>query len=220
MVKTNILKHSALEDALRREKAPASFLSSGSLLLLSATATIFSSPDHFLPPAPPGPALVRLLRPPAGPAQDFAPPVPHHQPNTSDFCAWLFRPKFYRGGKSPKLQELSPPVADPSVRGCGARRVRSLAKPSVATFCRTSHHWKLTSITSRPPRFAESGAGHVSEQRPSQTVGKRWLGVGGGKKAANHGGVGASPAPSRPQKNLRRRKKECWWWCAEGGGPQ
>ena len=208
LVKTNILKHSALEDALRPEKAPASFLS-GSLLLLSATATIFSS-DHFLPPAPPGPALVRLVRGGPGPAQDFAPPVPHHQPNTSDFCAWLFHPKFYRGGKSPKLQELSPPVADPSVPGCGARRVRSLAKPSVATFCRTSHHWKLTSITSRPPRFAESGAGHVSEQRPSQTVGKRWLGVGGGKKAANHGVVGASPAPSRPQKNLRRRKKECW----------
>ena len=157
LVKTNILKHSALEDALRPEKAPASFLS-GSLLLLSATATIFSS-DHFLPPAPPGPALVRLVRGGAGPAQDFAPPVPHHQPNTSDFCAWLFHPKFYRGGKSPKLLELSPPVADPSVVVApDGRRVPSLL--AMATFCPGHHHRRLTTnpTTLRPESCSESGA--------------------------------------------------------------
>ena len=148
LVKTNILKHSALEDALRPEKAPASFLS-GSLLLLSATATIFSS-DHFLPPAPPGPALVRLVRGGAGPAQDNAPPVPHHQPNTSDFCAWLFHPKFYRGGKSPKLQELSPPVADPSV--VVAPMADPGSQPSLlATFCPSDHHRRLTTTPTRRP---------------------------------------------------------------------
>ena len=162
LVKTNILKDSALEDALRPEKAPASFLS-GSLLLLSATATIFSS-DHFLPPAPPGPALVRLVRGGAGPAQDFAPPVPHHQPNTSDFCAWLFHPKFYRGGKSPKLLELSPPVAaDPSVvvEAPDGRRVPSLL--AMATFCPGHHHRRLTITyhhhqTRVPGSFSESRA--------------------------------------------------------------
>ena len=141
-----------------QKRPPASFLS-GSLLLLSATATIFSS-DHFLPPAPPGPALVRLVRGGAGPAQDFAPPVPHHQPNTSDFCAWLFHPKFYRGGKSPKLLELSPPVAaDPSVVvPPDGRRVPSLL--AMATFCPGHHHRRLTTnpTTLRPESCSESGA--------------------------------------------------------------
>ena len=105
--------------------------------------------------------LVRLVRGGPGPAQDFAPPVPHHQPNTSDFCAWLFHPKFYRGGKSPKLQELSPPVADPSVvEAPDGRRVPSL----LATFCPAHHHRRLTTTTYHhnqtrvPGSFSESGA--------------------------------------------------------------
>ena len=109
--------------------------------------------------------LVRLVRGGPGPAQDFAPPVPHHQPNTSDFCAWLFHPKFYRGGKSPKLQELSPPVADPSVvEAPDGRRVPSL----LATFCPAHHHRRLTTTTDHhqtrpdqarvPGSFSESGA--------------------------------------------------------------
>ena len=174
-----------------QKRPPASFLS-GSLLLLSATATIFSS-DHFLPPAPPGPALVRLVRGGAGPAQDNAPPVPHHQPNTSDFCAWLFHPKFYRGGKSPKLQELSPPVADPSV--VVAPMADPGSQPSLlATFCPSDHHRRLTTTpTRRPWSFSALERDMSPTSAPSRLLEKVWGGRGT-KKAANH----EAPAPAHP----------------------